>query len=259
MFTHPRQILTQCPKVDVKTFQCTFYEIPCFEYESNDLPTEAFSLLDDTIGIHTGSLTVDMSDRMMDMGQFKTAHSGTVQLDNGAVLPPFTNEKVCIKQLYSTCDRKRGISRLDGRYELSHFFDKCNSIRWASILLDLTYKFVAREIEKKGQSPAHPIPKLCFTSTMVAIINEANAKEKAFLIEKWIHIDDEDCQFVKYIDNQYPMSRLTFTSPPKAFDIAEFLLFAQHVQWQKTNFAAFTSDYQGVGGVLTDPQITSNP
>jgi hypothetical protein len=257
---HPHLVLTQCPQVDEKTFQCTFYEMPCFEYENDDLPSEAFSLDEDTIGVYTGMLTVDMSDQTMDMGRFKTAHSGTVHLDNEAVLPPFTNAQVCVKQLYtSRGEGKKGISRLDGRYELSHFFDECNCIRWASILLDLTYKFIAREIEKKGQSPTPPIPRLRFTNTKIVIVNEANAKEKAFLIEEWIYTDEGDRQFVKYINNKDPKSILPLTAPANAFYIAEFLLFAQHVQWQKTNFAAFTSDYQGVGGVLTDPQITSNP
>jgi hypothetical protein len=46
---------------------------------------------------------------------------------------------------------------------------------------------------------------------------------------------------------------------PKAQEITEFLTFAQHVQWKKTQHMVFTADYQGAGDVLTDPQIMSNP
>jgi len=244
-------------EVGSKTFQCTFYEIPDFEYENGCLPTEPFSLMDDTISVYDGSLTADLSDDIMVMGRFKTAHPGTLRLDGGALVPPFTGEKVCVKQLYvSRGEGKKGIARLKGRYELLALLTECNCLRWASLLLDLTYKFIARETERKGQSPAQPIPQLRFTNTMIAVVK---GEEKAFLVEQWIHTDEGNCQFVKYINNRLPRSCLSVFAPPGAFGRVEFLIFAQHVQWQKTGLAAFTSDYQGASNVLTNPQITSNP
>src|SRR5713226_9401352 len=56
-----------------------------------------------------------------------------------------------------------------------------------------------------------------------------------------------------------PTPCIPFSSSPRVHDIADFLAFAQHVQWTKSHFSAFTSDYQGAGNLLTDPQITSNP
>ena len=95
---------------------------------------------------------------------------------------------------------------------------------------------------------------------MVAIV-QGIANEKAYLVEEWIHTDegDGDCQFYKYINNRYPTSALPTSAPQKAHDIASFLLFTQHVQWEKTGRRAFVSDYQGGGQLLTDPQITTNP
>ena len=83
--------------------------------------------------------------------------------------------------------------------------------------------------------------------------------EKAFLVEEWIESDDRERPFTKYINNQFPQSCVTPSAPSKAHEIADFLVFCQHVQWEKTRFAAFISDYQGTGDLLTDPQITSNP
>jgi hypothetical protein len=242
--------------VGVKTFQCTFFEIPDFSYESDCLPTEPFSLEDDTISVHEGTLNVDLTDERMVMGRFKTAHPGSLWLIGDTPLPPFTDAKVCVKQLYVSRGEGKGIARLKGRYELSALLTECNCLRWASLLLDLTYKFIAREIEKKGRSPMQDIPELRFTNTMIAVVK---GEEKAFLVEEWIHTDEGNCQFVKYINNRLPTSCLTVLAPPNAFGRAEFLICAQHIQWQKTNFAAFTSDYQGASKVLTDPQITSNP
>jgi len=93
---------------------------------------------------------------------------------------------------------------------------------------------------------------------MIAVVRETK-EGKVFLVEEWIHTDEGNHQFVKYINNRLPTSCLPIMPPLNALNVAEFLLFAQHIQWQKTNFAAFTSDYQGAAEVLTDPQITSNP
>jgi hypothetical protein len=84
--------------------------------------------------------------------------------------------------------------------------------------------------------------------------------EKVFLVEEWLNLDGlSRDKFVKYLGNRFPESCVCPTDPSKAHKVAEFLLFAQHVQWEKTGQLVFTSDYQGAGDVLTDPQITSKP
>lgn len=78
-------------------------------------------------------------------------------------------------------------------------------------------------------------------------------------MEEWIESDDSEHQFIKYLNNRFPASCVQNTSPFKAHLTAQFLIFSQYVQWEKTDVGAFISDYQGVGRLLTDPQITSNP
>ena len=65
---------------------------------------------------------------------------------------------VCVKQVYE----KRGeegekIGRVPGRYEADALSVECNVLQWASILLDMTYQFIDREIAIRGE-PCHQIP-----------------------------------------------------------------------------------------------------
>jgi hypothetical protein len=161
--------------------------------------------------------------------------------------------------VYERREDNNAIARVRGRHELDAFSVECNCLVWASILLDLTYQFVAREIQTRGE-PIPPIPVLHFTRTMIAIVQDSNA-EKAFLVEEWIDTDSDNSErpFIKYLNNRFPQPCLPCSASPKACEIAEFLAFSQHVQWVKSKFLAFTSDYQGAGELLTDPQITSDP
>ena len=195
------------------------------------------------------------------MGRFKTAHPGWVEItDKGHtpddVLSPFIDKTVCAKQLYEKRERDGAIKRVGGRYELSAFVEECNRVRWASILLDLTYQFIEREIERGGR-PDFAIPKLRYTRAMIAIVLD-DSKEKAFFVEEWIETDEGDRQFQKYVNNRHATSCVPIGAPPKVHYLAEFLLFSQHVQWEKTKMMVFVSDYQGEGGLLTDPQITTD-
>jgi len=237
-------------------FSCRFYECPITSYDHDELPDGTFDLDDENVDIHWGRLDVDFT-KLAGKGRFKTAHPGWVTLDATPDLPPFTNQKVCVKQIY----RQRtngGIARVSGREELGAFIEEFNCVRWASILLDMTYQFVAREIVERGEPP-YPIPELRYTRAMVAIAQ--GDSEKAFIVEELIYSDEGEGepQFRKYIDNRHPKSLLNISEPTKAHNIAYFLLFSQHFQWQKTHVGAFVSDYQGASGLLTDPQITSNP
>jgi hypothetical protein len=89
---------------------------------------------------------------------------------------------------------------------------------------------------------------------MVTLIKDM-AKEKAFLVEEWINTDEVDNIYTKYITNCHSQSIVPFTAPHHMHNIAAFLIFAQHVEWQKTHHLTFTSDYQGAGLLLSDPQV----
>jgi hypothetical protein len=216
-------------------------------------------LHDSDITVHHGTLSVDFASGLVQMGSFKTSHPGKVQLDNNSKLLPFTNGTVCVKQMYERKGHSGNgaISRLKGHLELDMLLVECNCLRWASILMDLTYQFVAREVKTRGEPP-YPVPTLHFTRVMIALVCDLPTP-KAFLVEEWIDTDDGDHRFIKYLNNRVP-HHISDSVPqaPKAREITNFLIFAQHVQWKKSQYLAFTSDYQGVGDLLTDPQIMSN-
>lgn len=155
----------------------------------------------------------------------------------------FTSQKVCVKQLYERVPRatnKRNTERFSGPNELAKILTECNCLNWATILLSLTYSFVAREVDRRGL-PTFRIPQLQYIKAVVAVSQELN---RSYLIEQWIDTSNSP-GFVKYINNRQAESVVSPNSPQTAHEIAAFLCFAQHVQWEKTGKLAFTSDYQG--------------
>ena len=109
---------------------------------------------------------------------------------------------------------------------------------WGMILLDLTYKFIEGAITEYGE-PDGGIPKLQFVRAMLP---KDMQKDKHLLIEEWL----EGSTFVKYIKNEHPVSCVRVDAPEEAYQIAEFLCFAQHVQYNQTNGLVYTSDYRGL-------------
>jgi hypothetical protein len=241
--------------VDEWMFQCNFYEVPLPTYHPNAFPKKHFEIDDPDVQVRKGTLDANLSTALMRRGAFKTAHPGEIQFQKGT--NPFIDGRVCVKQVYeSKEDDATRIIRLRGREELEKLSVECNCLRWASILLDLTYQFVNREVKKKGKPSLH-IPELRFTRTMIAIVRQ-HSKQKVFLVEEWLDLGVDGHRFQKYLSNHFSRSCVPHTAAPEAHTIAEFLIFAQHVQWEKTGCLAFISDYQGAGDLLTDPQITSN-
>ena len=228
--------------------------VPCGKYKPGKFPSR-FKLENNGVVHYKGTLDVDLSKEASRRGAFKTAHPGTIQFSEPVDSDLFPSGKVCVKQLYEI--RDGNVMRLKGREELEKLLIECNCLIWASFLLDFTFQFVNREIEGGGDL-SRPIPVLRFTRSMMAIVRQHKG-EKAFLIEEWLEPDDNERPFLKYLGNRYLQSCIPTTAPPHAHEVVEFLCFAQHVQWEKTGGLAFTSDYQGAGEVLTDPEITSNP
>ena len=232
------------------------------EYISDDLPLDMINLEGPDVAVHFGLLEVNLKSDPIGKGRFKTAHFRRVILNPICNLEPFTNKTVCVKQFYR--EQSNGsIARIPGREELSAFIVECNSLRWASILLDMTYQFVEDEMERRGK-PKYPIPELRFVREMVAIVvGPSPSDQKVFFIEELIeHSNDNNpdlLQFRKYVNNRAHSSCLPLSASPREENIASFLLFSQHVQWQKSKMKAFVSDYQGAGRLLTDPQITTEP
>ena len=63
----------------------------------------------------------------------------------------------------------------------------------------------------------------------------------AYLLEEWI--TDNRGKFIKFIHN-VPCAPL-LEPGEEGYDLAEFLVFTQHVQYVKTKGLAYIADYQG--------------
>ncbi|KZT53343.1 kinase-like protein, partial [Calocera cornea HHB12733] len=76
-----------------------------------------------------------------------------------------------------------------------------------------------------------------------------------YLVEEMIE-DVAKGGFVKYLHNSSAIPRMLSGEEGR---ISAFLSFSQHVQFVRTGGLAYISDYQGAGGLLTDPQVITNP
>lgn len=185
-----------------------------------------------------GNLEVNLKILESLKGTFKTAHPGRVLFPTEDI-PDCFNQKICVKQLYWQKSVGGPITRYRGDDEYRKLVKELICLDWATILLDLTYKFIEVAVEEYGE-PFGGIPKLRFVRTMLAKDTQSN---KHFLVEEWL---EESFGFIKYINNGHPVSCVQADAPKEAHQIAEFLCFAQHVQYNQTNGLAYTSDYQGL-------------
>jgi len=103
------------------------------------------------------------------------------------------------------------------------------------------YDFIEREEGRLG-SPPFQVPQMQFVQSGLAI--SMSEDRAAFLLEEFIDADnDQGHWYVKYLNNN--------SAKPRSFAMeeqvlrADFLSFAQHVQFVQTGGLAFVSDFQG--------------
>lgn len=193
----------------------------------------------------SGRLEVDFSEKNFLKGAFKTAHPGTfIPNDNdhssGAALPHSLTGAVCVKQFYFTVGGNTSLKRYRGLDEQSLIFTEALCLDWAVILLDLTYAFI-EEFQSMHGGFQGCIPTLCFVE---AAIVDCQAGAKYFLVEEWI--DTAKAPFTKYINNGLPVPCVPRDASVEVRNTADFLCFAQHVQFKFTEGLVYTSDYQGM-------------
>jgi len=197
-------------------------------------------------GLHpiSGRLEVDLSINKSLKGSFKTSHRGSIILDNGE-LPQSLLGVVCVKQFYLTEAGRVGIKHQSGPEERSLICTEALCLDWAVILLDLTYSFV-KDFESEHRGFPGVIPQLRFIEAAIA---ECQVEQKYFLIEEWINTSE--ATFTKYINNGLPVSCVPRGAPIEVQNTANFLCFAQHVQFQVTGGLVYTSDYQGMSAYVS--------
>ncbi|KAJ7195314.1 hypothetical protein GGX14DRAFT_404019 [Mycena pura] len=78
---------------------------------------------------------------------------------------------------------------------------------------------------------------------------------RAYLVEEFMPWGNGE--FMKFVQNGNTVPLLDEDYP--LYNLAQFLRFTQHVQYEKSGGLGFISDYQGTSTLLTDPQIMSSP
>ncbi|KZO98645.1 hypothetical protein CALVIDRAFT_465332, partial [Calocera viscosa TUFC12733] len=140
------------------------------------------------------------------------------------------------------------------------------SLMWANSLQGLVLEEIAAIREKAGPDDAPnniEIPQVRFVESGLFRVTQANpGKDKkksrsglTYLVEELIEAAEND-GFLKYLHNASAVPR-EFAG--KKGDIAAFLSFSQHLQFDKTGGLVYISDYQGAGCLLTDPQVMTSP
>ncbi|OAX31875.1 hypothetical protein K503DRAFT_805702 [Rhizopogon vinicolor AM-OR11-026] len=107
--------------------------------------------------------------------------------------------------------------------------------------MEWVQQFVATELLTRG-APLFNIPDIRFVHIALATIEDAGVT-RTYLIEEFI---DEATQgkFTKYISND-PPSPLPHLNA-ESNTIAQYLSFAQHIQYIKTKELAYVADFQGL-------------
>ncbi|KAJ4473173.1 hypothetical protein J3R30DRAFT_3708305 [Lentinula aciculospora] len=173
-----------------------------------------------------------------------------------------TSTNVCLKRCFIRSS-DGSISMLPEDRQYNELSRELNCIVWAKVLLDMVYQFIARKDEACSTRPSFTIPQLRFIDAAL-VVARRNNHEELYMMEERIGGSgpDSDRNFMKYICNNSGRPILLRGSSLHASErnqCARFLSFAQHVQYLRTAKLAFTSDFQGAGNLLTDPQIITSP
>ncbi|KIJ62107.1 hypothetical protein HYDPIDRAFT_95192 [Hydnomerulius pinastri MD-312] len=145
--------------------------------------------------------------------------------------------------------------RLSLHEESTTLYREANVFFWAKGILKMTYDYINHSIADAAEPPPFQIPRIRFVDAalILAYSDRPNAPQgpgalkhgrvsTVYLAEELIE-DPTDNGFFKYIHNGNPVPR---KQPNEAAnEMAQFLGFTQHVQYDKTGGQVYISDYQG--------------
>ena len=153
------------------------------------------------------------------------------------------SDKICVKQCYYNPPGSRVRKTYDGAKQVQQLTTELNCIGWAAALMSCVYDFIDdQDFHMAGSvKRTFELPRMRFVQCGLAL---SRAEDRAgYLLEEFIETSHEVDWFVKYLNNDSAKPK-SFDDPEKV-ERAQFLSFAQHVQFWKTDGAAFISDFQG--------------
>lgn len=188
------------------------------------------------------------------VGAFKTAHFGRLTLTPMAVsgLGQTAQEEVAVKRPYFKSKGGK-VMRYVINDELRKVLVEANVMYWATSLLNFAQAFINRAIAASPTPPPFQVPQFRFVRSAVAITHDvvqgvtvsgATTMRAAYLLEELISMETDE-EFVKYVHNG-DATPLPDIEEVSAYELARFLCFIQHIQYQKTDGKVYISDFQGV-------------
>ncbi|KAF5367072.1 hypothetical protein D9758_003915 [Tetrapyrgos nigripes] len=199
------------------------------------------------------------------VGAFKTCHPAKLICSEQVM----TANSVVMKELYKNKGlRENGKVVNRGRYSRVVEFDgimiEANVHYYAVALMEFAYAYIERQKLEKGL-PDLPIPNLRYVEAAVFMVQNNEIRhsrsstagpKRTYLLEERIALPPGQ-DFIKYIHNSSPLPAIPPEHPE--YNTALFLAAVQHLQYEKTYQSAYVSDFQGYGGLLSDPQIMTSP
>jgi hypothetical protein len=148
------------------------------------------------------------------------------------------SQRVCIKQCFYRNPGSTDKHLYGKNDQIEKLCGEINCIRWAAAAMHLVYEFIDFELAAYGPAPFE-IPRMRFVNVALAVAQ--NSEQDIYLLEE--RIGDDDGEFRKYIPNNSALPLPTSNADERVR--ADFLSFAQHVQYNKTKQMIFVSDFQG--------------
>ena len=144
--------------------------------------------------------------------------------------------------------RGGGMARLAYAEEEVAIFEECKLLVWANSLLKVAYDFVSDFMHSSRVPPPFEIFEFRFVAAGMAIAQKPidngpspTTNRAVYLLEEVLPGGKSD--FVKYLHNASAASELSHDDPD--YQLADFLMFIQHVQYAITGGVAYVSDFQG--------------
>ncbi|EDQ99255.1 uncharacterized protein LACBIDRAFT_335167 [Laccaria bicolor S238N-H82] len=189
---------------------------------------------------------------------FNGSHYPLTGLGMLAHLAHSSNKKGCslsvaLKRPYRS-KRGGGMVRMPYAEEESAIFEECKLLIWANSLLKTAYHFMEHFMARhpSGKPPPFTVFQFRFVEAGMAIAQKPldnsgpspTTNRAAYLLEEML--PGEKTDFIKYLHNASAASELLPDEPD--YDLAEFLMFIQHVQYAITGGLAYVSDFQDMSG-----------
>jgi hypothetical protein len=235
-------------------------------------PTQVIVIDSSPTGLHFRAHLIYNPEERIGKGTFKTANLASLEFGNMrpseglgsrlavdklavALKRPFLDVKAASKQHLNATAVTDPVSRLTVTDEQHAVTGEAKLLVWANALMEFAYDFIFHYAQTNNAPPGvedfmSVIPFFRFVDAGVAIVvkplettsaGRPTTQRATYLLEEML--PGTPAEFVKYMNNSNATTILD--RDDLDYELAEFLMFMQHVQYQITHGTAYISDFQG--------------